>query len=146
MTNLLPAVIALIKNNMFHDPNNKRSVIFAWFPAVFWIIILFIGAVLPSNDLMDVPIYQFDKLVHLIGYTALSILILRGLYFSGKVNHTFNALFALILADGYGIVLELIQGFIPGREASVGDIMANTAGIVLGIILGRFYYGRHKAL
>lgn len=38
---------------------------------------------------------------------------------------------ALLIA--YGIGVEFIQGHIPGREASVGDVLADAAGVL-------FYY------
>ncbi len=53
-----------------------------------------------------------------------------------------NHLFTLILGSGYGIVMELMQRFIPGREASAGDVAANITGVVFGILLGRMMLWR----
>jgi VanZ family protein len=34
---------------------------------------------------------------------------------------------------GYGIGLEVVQGFLPARQCAVGDILADGAGIGLGL-------------
>jgi VanZ family protein len=44
-------------------------------------------------------------------------------------------LFILILGWGYGILMELVQFAIPGREPSVLDAAANVAGVLFGITL-----------
>jgi VanZ family protein len=36
----------------------------------------------------------------------------------------------------YGLLLEFLQGFIPGRESSLMDVLANTGGIVIGSAIG----------
>ena len=35
----------------------------------------------------------------------------------------------------YGIILELLQQFVPGRSASILDVMANSGGVLLGYLL-----------
>jgi VanZ family protein len=68
-----------------------------------------------------------DKLGHLVAYMVLSA---NSLYFSrSRREFVMFSLFATL----YGILLECLQGLIPGREPSLLDIMANSTGVVLGI-------------
>jgi VanZ family protein len=41
-------------------------------------------------------------------------------------------LFAFIL---YGGLMEFLQGFVPGREVSAWDLVANTSGVLIGFAL-----------
>jgi VanZ family protein len=43
----------------------------------------------------------------------------------------------------YGLLLEGAQSFVPGRDSSLLDALANTAGVALGYIVLRLY--NHKA-
>lgn len=37
---------------------------------------------------------------------------------------------------GYGLLIELVQSHVPGREASALDVIADAAGIAIGAALG----------
>ena len=47
--------------------------------------------------------------------------------FSGR-----RKVFAPLLARVYGIVMELVEIFIPSRDASFADIGINTLGVTVG--------------
>lgn len=55
--------------------------------------------------------------------------------------------FALLLA--FGVQIELVQTFLPNREFSLLDIIADMLGATFGVIvieiLKRIYYGKSKA-
>jgi VanZ family protein len=74
--------------------------------------------------------FNIDKLCHLLGYATLA-----GLPFV-----TFRAGRPVYLAAAamapLGIVLEVLQHWVPGRTAEAGDALANLAGVVIGIALG----------
>ena len=65
----------------------------------------------------------WDKLAHLAEYAVLGFLLGRG---SGRVS------LAFLVAALYGATDELHQAFVPGREASALDWLADAAGAFLG--------------
>lgn len=80
--------------------------------------------------------YNIDKVVHFLMYAVLAMLIMRPL---NRVRDSFfikKFSFTLISGGGYGILMELVQWVIPGREASLYDVYANITGIVFGTIIG----------
>ncbi len=77
---------------------------------------------------MDAP--GLDKVYHGLAYVWLALL--PQLAFSR--NKT--AVICSLAMIGLGVLLELVQGFIPGRFFSGADITANTLGVGLGFWLG----------
>lgn len=69
----------------------------------------------------------YDKIIHALTYAGLTI----GPSLAWARRRTALALGALILFWGAG--LEIAQGYIPNREASPGDLVANIAGVVIGL-------------
>jgi VanZ family protein len=46
----------------------------------------------------------------------------------------------LIIGAGYGALDEWHQSFVPGRDANLGDWMADVVGVMLGLMLfARFH-------
>ncbi len=77
---------------------------------------------------MDAP--GLDKVYHGLAYVWLALL--PQLAFSR--NKT--AVICSLAMIGLGVLLELAQGFIPGRFFSGSDIAANILGVGLGFWLG----------
>lgn len=72
-----------------------------------------------------------DKLLHILCFAGLGTL---GLWaYRSRRGRVLVILFLLAL----GIGIELIQGMVPGREASVEDVIADVTGLVLAFILLR---------
>ena len=81
------------------------------------------GDELPSQNLND-------KLNHFIAYGVLT-----GLGVVGRGSR--SLLLVTVLAIGYGVLLEVLQGLMPyGRSASTLDALANTGGVFIGVVLG----------
>ena len=80
-----------------------------------------------------------DKIEHLVAYAALCAF--------GHIGHPRRpAPFALVLAViAYGIAIEIAQSFIPGRMMSGWDIVANTAGAIIGLGLSWLLLKRFPA-
>lgn len=72
-----------------------------------------------------------DKVYHLAGYAWLAFL--PCFAFARKRVGLFASLSMILV----GCALEYAQGFVPGRMASLGDMIANTAGVALGVVVGR---------
>jgi VanZ family protein len=75
-----------------------------------------------------------DKLAHAVTYGTLAALALRALYFGIGYSTRTVVVLAPLLAALYGVSDELHQSFVPGRDASIGDVIADVTGAVLGAI------------
>lgn len=73
-----------------------------------------------------------DKIQHLTAYLCLALV--GGTAFPGRRQQLAVGLGLF----AFGIGIEFIQAFVPGRFASVGDVVANTIGVVLGLSIARF--------
>lgn len=71
-----------------------------------------------------------DKISHFIAYSCL-MLNIGIIVFPNKRKIFTGVVFAVLL----GIIIEVLQYFIPGRFMSFGDAVANTLGVFLGTIL-----------
>ena len=51
-----------------------------------------------------------------------------------------------MLVVGYGIVVEVLQGFVPGRSQEVADAVADAVGATIGLaLLGALVRWRTRA-
>lgn len=98
--------------------------------ALLWTLQLLITAyysALPAAKLGVMP--GSDKLWHLSGYLILALPI--PLFWTGwrKVCA------AGILLALYGVGLEFVQRYVPGRGFELADMLANSTGVLCGIVL-----------
>jgi VanZ family protein len=105
--------------------------------------LLIIGGIwfLSSQSILPRPkgILGFDKVQHLIAYAALSMSL--GLWFSGKKwKNNARAITLLIfgIASIYGIIDEVHQYFVPGRDCNVWDWTADALGAIIGALSAAF--------
>lgn len=113
-------------------------------PPILWSFVIFIFSIVSFDEKVPIEVGCFDKTAHFLEYGILAFLMIRSMYSRVRISYAKSFLFTLILGGGYGILLELVQRFIPAREASLYDIAANFAGVISGIVLGGLYYGRNK--
>lgn len=93
--------------------------------AVFLVITVL--SLLPPKSGMEIP--TNDKVGHFLAYATFSfnlcLLVTRNKQF----------IWILTFAVCYGILIEFLQGFIPGRQPSFLDIVANSSGVLIGAIV-----------
>ncbi len=107
----------------------KRHILVLW---IIYSAVIFVISALPSTAVKS-NIPHFDKLLHagafvvfaLLGYVSIS---------SERPEGTKWAM-VLITAAVYGAAIETIQYFVPGRESSFYDWLADIFGAVLGLLL-----------
>ena len=100
---------------------------------VTWLLSIFLISYLYLLPKMDIP-YSFsgaDKLGHFLAYLWLGAL--PFLSFIHMKRALAAAVSMIILGGG----LELAQHWVPGRHVSAADMLANTAGVGMGIFLFR---------
>jgi VanZ family protein len=76
-------------------------------------------------------------LLHGLAFGSLAVTLLWGRQqgLPGRPVTASGAAFAIAVASGYGIVDELHQSFIPGRDAAVHDWIADSAGALAAVLL-----------
>ena len=80
-----------------------------------------------------VELGSHDKMGHFIAYCVFS-------FNYGLVVSTINKHFyGLPFLIAYGMFMEFCQGFVPGREPSWLDILANSSGVAIGLSLHLIY-------
>lgn len=85
---------------------------------------LLVVCLLPQADMPLVGLG--DKVQHVIAYAVLMVLGRNGFAESATRSAIPLALFAL------GCAIEALQDVVPGRAADLADVIANTAGLLLG--------------
>ena len=73
-----------------------------------------------------------DKIAHLAAYFVMGVLAWTA------VTTMKRKLYLLFSSVVLGVVLELVQEFVPGRSMDAADAAANTAGVVLAYLVCRF--------
>jgi VanZ family protein len=81
-----------------------------------------------------------DKVGHFIGYGILSLNTFLVFGFRSRWRTTFIVLFLI----GWGVLMEWLQGFVPGREVSGLDIVANSIGVAIGTTVS-FWWNRYQS-
>ena len=105
----------------------KRQVVLSvWFLSSFVVL----SMSLQPTCVLPIQFWNVDKVMHLSAYCWLGLL--PALAFPKGRTLTLCALAILCLGGG----IEILQGFVPGREPSVADMLANGVGIGLGLPLG----------
>jgi VanZ family protein len=97
-----------------------------WLSATVVVGVVTTLSLLPSET-MELP--TNDKIGHFLAYAVLSL----NLELLTKANKELIWLIPVIIL--YGIMIEFIQGTIPGRESSFLDILANSTGVLIGTTL-----------
>lgn len=103
--------------------------------AAYWLVTAgYMAIIFFLSSRSDVPFpvspKYFDKVIHLTAYIPLAYLLYRSLVLSGRRRYVFAG--AFIFASLYGMSDEFHQAFVPGRDASVGDFLADTTGAFVG--------------
>jgi VanZ family protein len=111
-----------------------------------WAAVIMITTLLPSSSMPSLSIWElfsFDSFAHAFLFAVLTYLMIVGL----KKQHTYLKLqhyamrTALFVSTLFGIFIELMQHFlIPGRQGDIIDVLSNTIGCLLGIVLFKWIY------
>jgi len=92
----------------------------------------------PSFLLKDVS----DKVLHAVEYAVLGGLCYRAFRWGLSEQMAARALIiAIVTASLYGVTDEVHQLFVPFRESSWQDWLADTIGAVIGALSWRFFLG-----
>lgn len=110
-----------------------------WSPAILMMTAIFLASGTPGQDLPRFGNWDYfaKKGGHMLGYALLASAYLRALSPGTGVSR--NRLpISLILAALYAFSDEWHQRFVPGRTASIYDVLIDTAGATIGLAV--FYF------
>lgn len=117
-----------------------KNLLRLWGPLYIYAAVIFYMSNLPK-PLPSIAIPYIDKPLHIIEYAIFGLLAGRAFKYSPRriFYNNFKTL-AILLSLLYGMSDEVHQIFVPQREFSVFDILADTLGGALGAII----YGRYN--
>jgi VanZ family protein len=110
----------------------RRSFLTLWGPFLAALAVVFW---LSSMSTVPGAQYFWDKLLHAVGYAGLGVLAMRafhGGFDRPRLRPTSYAGLTVIL---WAISDEFHQSFVPGRDASGWDVLADTVGFALSVLL-----------
>jgi VanZ family protein len=109
---------------------------YSW-PAVAWSLVILILTLIPGRNIPNVGFFQIDKVVHFFIFGVLMILSSYGLtkVVDAKGNPVNPLLLTGLFSVGFGIMIEFLQLFVPGRSFSAADMLANSIGVGLGFLI-----------
>ena len=113
----------------------KRKVYLVYVPLIIYWIMLFTATSLPAANLPSVAIS--DKIKHFGAFFGLSILLSLTLLYQNK-NLLFKNYFlaaALVISSIYGLLDEIHQSFVPGRNSEFLDWVADSLGAAVGVFV-----------
>jgi len=102
---------------------------------------------LSSQSILPQPkgILGWDKLQHLAAFAVLAAAV--GLWVTpafGKRRPVLSLLLTALVGSAYGVIDELHQYFVPGRDCNFWDWLADTLGAFLGAAAMAFTMNRLK--
>lgn len=112
----------------------QRYPLFRYIPGILWMAVIFRASSIPGTG-MGWLVPPFDKLVH--GTTFAVLAVFFGLWFSNARWNSKPLVWAavcVLFCVLFGVLDEFHQSFVPGRDASLGDIFADTFGGILGAL------------
>lgn len=96
-----------------------------------------LAAVYWLSSLSRVPGAQFvwDKLLHAVGYCAVSLLALRAFHGGLERLRPGRTLLAFAVMLAWFVSDEWHQSFVPGRDAEALDVVADVVGFGLAVVV-----------
>ncbi|WP_373498768.1 VanZ family protein [Desulfococcus sp.] len=103
-----------------------------WLPVILYCLLIFVQSSFPS-PVASRGVPMADKLLHLLGYALLAALFFRAhasIRPEAPLRRTWVS--SVLFTSLYGAMDEFHQAFVPSRSADAADLLADTAGAVIG--------------
>ena len=107
-----------------------------WGPVAAYILMVFLASSLPNPPGADIA---NQYLLHAGAYAVMGLLATRAAHGGLSRFDPLRALGALALTAGYGALDEVHQAFVPGRDPSALDALADAVGGLAAIALVGFW-------
>ena len=102
--------------------------------ALTWTLVILIASLVSLGNMPSVEVPGKDKTIHFIFYFVLTLLWNFALQKKYKIwSLKYIIVIAVII---FGIIIEVLQGVLTkNREADIYDVMANSAGALIALIV-----------
>jgi VanZ family protein len=114
-----------------HDAPRRRGFARYWLPVLAYVLLIFVVSAQPRLR-SPMRFQNADKIAHVLEYGVLGFLLTRALRTLPALG---GALPAGVAAVAIGVSVagadELLQRFVPGRQSSVRDLVADAIGLSL---------------
>jgi VanZ family protein len=97
-----------------------------------WLLIVLALSVYPFED-AGVSFAYADKVLHFIIYAITGVLLYTVLMERPSLRRR-AAILSVVIASGYGLLMEVLQLYVPSREFSLLDAATNALGAVCGMV------------
>ncbi len=105
-------------------------------PIVLYSFLVYFMSSLELDRIPKFTILGFDKLIHLTEYFVYVVFMLIALETFEKIKTKRQMIFiAILISMLFGISDEIHQYFVQGRSCSIFDFIADSLGIIIGVIL-----------
>ena len=117
-------------------------------PMLLWALIILILTLTPGTHLSEVDMFHFDGadlVIHALIFGVQGFLTSLGFkkqskFISLRIK---TAFYVIVICGLFGMCIEFIQIYIPGRGYELFDMFANVFGVILGyIVFIRAYRGK----
>ena len=118
------------------------SILRYWWPALLMMAAIFAFSSIPSTEMPNFGWVDFlvKKGGHALGYGLLALAYLRGLKSESSQVVSRQFFVAWVLATLYSATDEFHQSFVPGRHPAVTDVMIDSIGAAVALILAERHY------
>jgi VanZ family protein len=116
---------------------------FFWMLLIVYSVVIFIFSSQPEVG-VEQFFYGQDKVIHFFAYGIYAFLCLVALSDKILLLKLFHYFLALVFSVSYGIFNEIYQYFIPEREFSLGDILANSLGTITFLALVYIFQNKKR--
>lgn len=127
---------ALLRVSVVLVPSDSPSAlerVVRWIPPLLIAIAIYLGSSLPPGEVPGRLLVIHDKVAHFIEYYVLAGALVPAVRASWRSQGSMIAVAAAVLAATlFGVTDELHQLFVPGRDASAYDLLADAVGAFCG--------------
>ena len=112
-----------------------QGILYLWAPVVLYAGLIFYLSSLTPTQPLPLSFSGSDKVIHFFEYLGLAFLMIRALHAEKRLSFRARYLAVFFLAAAYGASDEFHQYFVPGRECSGFDLLADVAGAAAGVLV-----------
>lgn len=116
--------------------------IFYFAPAITYYGLIFYFSSKPSEITVEIP--DLDMVLHCLEFVILGFFLSLGYFKSFGFSIKSKAFIVLFNGIILGILDEIHQYYVPGRESEVTDAIADGAGILIGVLIYLYLQNKVK--
>jgi VanZ family protein len=128
-------LFSVISEFAYSMSTRLKTFLYYWLPVILYCIAIYIQSDFPASE--HIPTFEFsDKILHFLAYAVMGVLFYRA-YQTLRIKDNLRMLLFLsvVSASLYGISDEIHQYYVPFRDASIFDVIANVLGAICGVYL-----------